>query len=131
MRVRSHATRVDLGAVVQRRPARTTLLHANARNALPGADLDAARLGLGAHRLRDRAHAADRVAPRALLAVHLAEDVMQEHVGGAGRIGAREVPHHAVESEARLDGLGLEPAVEPIGPGYGEEIERIALRLDR
>ena len=38
-----------------------------------GADLDAAR-GAGArHRLGDRAHAADRVAPDALLAVHLAE----------------------------------------------------------
>src|SRR5881275_512896 len=39
------------------------------------------------HRLRDRAHAADRMAPYALLAVHLAERMVQPHIGGAGGVG--------------------------------------------
>ena len=52
------------------------------------ADLDAA-LGAGARdRLRDRAHAADRMAPGALFAVHLAKAMVQKHIGRAGRIGA-------------------------------------------
>ncbi len=36
--------------------------------------------GLG-HRSRDRPHSADRVAPGALHAVHLAEYVVQQHIG--------------------------------------------------
>ena len=44
------------------------------------------------HGLRDRAHAADRMAPHALLAVHLAEAVVQQDVGGPGREGARVMP---------------------------------------
>src|SRR5207248_1640550 len=47
------------------------------------------------HRLRDRAHAADCVAPRAFLAVHLAEAMMQEHIRRARRVGARVIPDHA------------------------------------
>jgi F-type H+-transporting ATPase subunit b len=43
-----------------------------------GADLDAARGRSLGHGLSDRAHAADRVAPSALLAVDLPEDVMQQ-----------------------------------------------------
>ena len=101
------------------------------RDPLPGADLHAARLGLRAHRLRDRAHAADRVAPGALLAVHLAEHVVQQHVGRARRIRAREVAHHAVEAEAGLDRLGIEPAVQPVARGHREEVEHVAPRVHR
>jgi hypothetical protein len=93
-----------------------------------GAYLDAACFGFLAHRLRDGAHAADGVAPPALLAVHLAEDVMQQHVGAARRVRAREVADHGVETEARLDGIGLEPAIEPIRGAEREEIEHVALR---
>ena len=78
------------------------------------------------HRLRDRAHAADRVAPLPALAVHLAEHVMQQHVRGAGRVRAREVADHRVESERRLDRRALEPAVEDVARALREEIEQVA-----
>ena len=62
---------------------------------------DAARGAALRHRLRDRPHAADRVAPDAALAVHLAEGVVEEHVGGAGRVGALVGADDAVEAVER------------------------------
>ena len=75
------------------------------------------------HGLRDRAHAADGVAPDAFLAVHFAEGVMQEHVRGARRIGTGEVADHRVEAEHGLDGVGLEPAVEHRAGGFAKQVE--------
>src|SRR5436305_1864036 len=46
------------------------------------------------HRLRNRAHAADRMAPRATLAVYLAEDMVQKHVCRVGVIRTRVVADH-------------------------------------
>src|SRR3546814_18724825 len=69
------------------------------------ADLDAhvpADLG---HDLGDPAHAADAVAPRALLAAHLAEDLVEENIGAARRVGARVIAEHRVEPEGGLDRL--------------------------
>ena len=71
------------------------------RTGAVGSDLDAARGAARRHRLRDRAHAADRVAPHALLAVHLAEHVVQQHIGRARRVGARIVADDAVEAKQR------------------------------
>ena len=48
-------------------------------------NVDAARRRRLRHRLRDGAHAADRMSPRAFLAVDLAEHVVQQHVGGTRR----------------------------------------------
>ena len=87
-----------------------------------GLDLDAMLRGRGGHRLRDRPHAADGVPPDALLAVHLAECVMQEHVGGAGRIGAGVVPDDGVEAVQGLHEVAFEPAVEIVGRRLGEQI---------
>jgi hypothetical protein len=47
-------------------------------------DLDALRPRRPGHRLRDRAHPADRVAPGARHPRRLAEEMMEEDVGGAG-----------------------------------------------
>ena len=91
---------------------RAALLDDHLAHRRADADVGAVR-GRGLrHRLRDRPHAADRVAPRALLAVHLAEAVMQQHVGRARRVGARIVADDAVESVGRLDRRAFEPAVE-------------------
>ncbi len=87
-----------------------------------GLDLDAVRRGGARHRLRDRAHAADRMAPDPFLAVHLAEGVVQQHVGGAGRIGAGIVADDGVEAVQRLDQLAFEPAVEIVGGRLGEQV---------
>ena len=52
-----------------------------------GLDLHAVTCGRPRHRLGDRPHPADGVAPDPSLAVHLAEGVMQQDIGGAGRVG--------------------------------------------
>ncbi len=95
-----------------------------------GADLDAeARRRLG-HRLGDRAHAPDGMTPYAFLAVDLAEHVMQQHIGRAGRVGAAEIADDAVPAERRLDRIALEGAVEIIAGRHGEQIEQFALQID-
>ena len=69
--------------------------------AYAGVQLDlGAMLARGArHRLADRAHAADGVAPDAFPAVHLAERMVQHHVSRARGIGARVVADDGVEAE--------------------------------
>ena len=92
-------------------------------------DLDALlprRLG---HRLGDRAHAADRMAPGAGHARRLAEQMVEEDVGRAGIVGAGIIADDRVEAEQGLDDVGLEIAVEDVGGGLGEEIEQVALLL--
>ena len=64
-----------------------------------GADRRALRYRSLCHRLRDRTHAADGVAPDAGFAVYLAEAVMQQHIGRAGRVGRRIGTDDAVEGE--------------------------------
>ena len=73
------------------------------------------------HGLGDRAHAADRVSPHALLAVHLAEAMVQQDIGRAGRVGARISADNAVKAEDGLDRRAFEPAVQ---------IEKIALQVE-
>ena len=88
-------------------------------------------LGAGArHRLGHRPHAADRVTPQPLLAVDLAEAMMQEHVARAGRVGAGVGPDDAVEAEERLDRIALEPLVEHVAGRAGEDFDEVALPLE-
>jgi hypothetical protein len=82
------------------------------------------------HDLSDRAHAADRVAPGALLAVDLAEHVVEQDVGAAGGVGAGVVADHRVEPERGLDRLALEPLAEEAGGRLGEQVEHVALLLE-
>ena len=83
------------------------------------------------HRLRDRAHAADGVAPHALLAVHLAERVVQHHIGRAGGVGAGVIADDGVEAEQRLDQIAFEPLVEHLAGRAREQVEQAALLLER
>ena len=94
------------------------------------ADLRAVRRGRLRHRLRDRPHAADGVAPHALLAVHLAEAMVQQHIGRARRVGARIVADDAVEAVRRLDRRTLEPVIEIVAGRIGEEVEQLALQVE-
>ncbi len=96
-----------------------------------GLDLDAMLAGGAGEGGADRAHAADGVAPHPFLAVHLAEGVVQHHVGGAGREGARVVADHGVEAEQGFDEFALEPAVQIIRGRFGEEVEQRAGLLHR
>ena len=83
------------------------------------------------HRLRDRAHAADGVAPDALFAVHLAERMMQHHIGRAGGVGAGVVADDGVKTVQRLDQIALEPLVQHLAGRAGEQVEQRALLLQR
>ena len=67
-----------------------------------------------------------RVAPGALLAVHLAERVVQQHVGRARAVGTGVVAHHRVEAEGRLDRLALEPAIQETARAFGEQVQQVA-----
>src|SRR5690606_29923025 len=71
---------------------------------------------------RDRPHAADRMAPRPFDAVHLAERMVQKQVAGPRVIRAREVSDDRVESEAALQRIELEAAVEPIAGAAREQV---------
>ena len=74
-------------------------------------DLDALPRAPPCHRLGDRAHAADRMAPGAGDARRLAEHMVEQHIGRARRIGAGIVADHRVEAEQRLDQIVAEIAV--------------------
>ena len=96
-----------------------------------GADLDAAlRRGLR-HRLRDGAHAAQRMTPDARLSVHLAKAMVEQDVGSAGRGRRRVGTDDAVEGEGGLDRLVLEPLGEEIRRAFREQVDDEALILDR
>ena len=73
-------------------------------------DLDARLARRLGHRLGDRAHAADRMAPGALDPRRLAEDVVEQDIGGARRIGAGIMADDRVEAEQRLDQIVAEIA---------------------
>ena len=96
-----------------------------------GFDLGAVALRGARHRQRDRAHAADGVAPDALLAVHLAEGMVQHHIGRARGVGARIIADDGVEAEQRLDEVAFKPLVQHLAGRAGEQIEQAALLLQR
>ena len=91
-----------------------------------GVDGDAARLAFLAHGLGDRAHAADRVAPHAGLAVHLAEQVVQQHVGAARRVRAGEIADHRIPAQYGLQRLAFEIVIQQFAGGLGEQVEQVA-----
>ena len=66
------------------------------------------------------------VPPGAFLAVNLAKYMVQEHVGGACRVGTRVVADHAVETIGGFDRRALEPRVEIISRRFDEQIQQFA-----
>ena len=109
----------DDAAVVEHHAARAAALDQELAHGRAGLDLDAvARRGLG-HRLADRAHAADGVAPDPALAVHLAKRMVQQHIAGSGRVRAAVEADHRVEAEQRLHQVVLEPAGRGARPRSG------------
>ena len=84
----------------------------------------AAHLG---HDLRDCPHAANAVTPRTLVAIHLAKDVVQQHISAARRVGASIIADHRVKTERCLDRFAFEPAVEEAARRFGEKFKHIAL----
>ena len=125
--VRDHPARANDLAVRELDARGLSRIDDHARDGRAGPQRDAARRALRRHRLRDRAHAAARMSPLASLAVHLAEDVMQQHVRRTGRIGARVIADDGVEAEGGLDRAGLEPPIEHLAGALREEVQYVAL----
>ena len=90
-----------------------------------GFDLDAEGLCFRIHRLGDRSHAADRVPPGATYPVEFTEGVVEQAVGGPGRIGRGEIADHGVEGEGGLDVVVLEEDVEQVPDRLKEEVSQI------
>ena len=93
-------------------------------------DLDPGLARCLGHRLGDRAHPADRMAPGARHPRRLAEDMVEQDIGRARRIGARIMADDRVEAEQGLDQVVREIALEDVGGGFGEEIDKVALVLE-
>ena len=96
------------------------LVDQHALNTSISLDDHAARRAFLRDRLGNRAHAADRVAPDAGLAVDLAEDVMQQHVGRARRIWTCEISDHRIPAEYRLQRRGFEVRIQQLARRLGE-----------
>src|SRR5690606_2225268 len=84
--------------------------------------LDAASLRRLLDRGGDCAHSADRMAPRAFDAVHLAERVMEQQIARPRVIRAREVSDDRIEPQAALQQAELEVPVQPVAGAAGKEI---------
>ena len=117
----------DRRAILEHDAGRAAALDDDLAHRRADVDADAVLLGRARHRLGDRAHAADSVAPHAGLAVHLAEHVMQQYVAAARRVGAGKISHDRVEAEQSLDRIGVEPAVQYV---TGRSAEQAPCRLE-
>ncbi|CCE06699.1 hypothetical protein BRAS3843_180009 [Bradyrhizobium sp. STM 3843] len=71
------------------------------------------------------------MAPDPLLTVHLAKGVMQHHIGRACGVRTGIVADDGIEAEQRLHEISLEHLVQHLAGRAGEEIQEIALLLDR
>jgi hypothetical protein len=122
-----HHGRVQLLAAAQDHPVRAPAGDQHALDPGAGAHGGAELLGRAADRVGDRAHAALREAPAAEVAVADVPDrVVGHHVGGARRVRPRPGADHAVDRQARLDLLGLEPVVEQVADAHGHQPGRVA-----
>ena len=80
-----------------------------------------------AHRARygfgNRAHAAPGEAPGADVAVHVAHHVVQQNVGGAGRLDAERGADDARRRHGGLDQVVLEVVLQELGGAHGEKAD--------
>ena len=82
-------------------------------------DIDPRLSRRACHRLGDRPHPADRMAPRPRHSGGLTKQVMQQHIGRPRRVGRGKIAHHPVEPEQRFGQITREVPVEdiPLRPG--------------
>ena len=133
MRWQSTPLATRFGARTRRRcvsatPADAPVARENARDLGLGSNLDAEVARGCRKRLRQSAHSAAHVAPYAALAVGLAHDVVEEHVGGAGHRGRHERADDRVGRDRALEFLRFEPAIENRARRAGEHFDRFAHR---
>src|SRR5262249_8826510 len=121
------ALRLDLSTAGKHATSSAMRADRYSRHRCIGKKIDTERTSLRRHGLRDRAHPADRVSPLPSLAVDFADDVVQQHVARAGRIGTRKITDDCIESERGLDRIRLKPAVENVPRALGEQVEQITM----
>ena len=113
--VGDHARGLDFAAIAQHQTAGHTAARLHLGHGRVDFDRRAGLLRDLGHGVADRAHAADGVAPGALLAVRFAEAVVKEHIGRAGRVDALEVTDCGQPAVAALDRLAFKIVAEEIG----------------
>src|SRR4051794_20796648 len=101
MNIAGHSPSSDGAAILEHDACCPALLDDYLPDGSIDLDLHAALAGGVRHSLGDRPHAANGMAPSALLAVHLAKDVVQQDIGGVGRVGAGKGADDGVEAEGR------------------------------
>ncbi len=121
--IAGHHGSAALLAARQRHAGDAAVPREDARYLGLAADLDAEVPRGAAERLAEATHAAPNVAPDAALAVGLAHDVMEEHVAGPGRRGARHGADDRVGGQRRLQLGRFEPAVEDGAGRTREELD--------
>ena len=129
--VRRDRARRDFAPVAQDHAARPPVPDQELGHFGVAVDGDAAQPRLRGDRIADRAHAADGVAPLPGLAVHFAENMMQQHVGRARRVRTGEVSDHGIEAERGLERRRFEPCIEQIAGAVCEQRKQIALGRQR
>src|SRR6185437_13901684 len=130
MQVGDHSPSPERLALVRNDPYCAALLDQNLFDCAVCANVDVAYSAGARDCLRDRAHAAYRMAPDTLLAVHLAPAMMQQHIARAGSIGAVVGSNDSVETKDRLDRFAFEPLIKDIAGRTGEEFEKVTLSLE-
>ena len=82
------------------------------------------------HGLGNGTHAADRMAPLALVSIHLAEAMMQQYIGGAWRIRAGIIADDRIEAEDGFERIAFEPSVEIVAGGSREDFQDVTLAFE-
>ena len=121
--VRGHHAGANLLSTGQRHTGRAAVLGEDFRHARAGANLHAHGARRRRHRLGDAAHASAHESPQAAFAAHAAHDMMEQHVGRAGRVRAALGADHAVGGQRHLQGLRLKPRVEKILHALREDVQ--------
>ncbi|MNV30880.1 hypothetical protein D3C71_1221670 [compost metagenome] len=129
--VGDHRTRGDALALQGFHAHRAAALDQHPAHAGLGADPGTGGDRRTRHRLGDRAHATDRMAPGPLDPVALAKRMVQQHIGRARGIRTGVVAHHPVEAEQGLDRLALEPAVQVLGRRDREQVQQLLAQRRR
>ena len=67
------------------------------------------------------------MAPRALIAIHFAKDMVQQDISAARRVGAGIIADDSVKTKCSLYRFAFEPAVEEAARRFGEQFQHITL----
>ena len=125
MRAGGDDRRPELGPVGERDAGDGAIADVDRGDLGTGEDFRPRALGRAGDRLADRAHAADHLAPGALDPAALAERVVEQVVGGAGRPRAGPDADDAAGGGRALEPVELEVVVEQVADRHREHADEL------